>query len=110
VQPNPDSASPATTPAAAVPQPSEGTGSGIPPGIRRSLEAFRRDLPQLLADHKLYGRWVAYHGDERIGIARSASSLYQECARRGLKQEEFTVSWIVPEIPEDHDSTPLYPA
>src|SRR5712691_10156619 len=30
---------------------------GIPPGIRRSQEAYWRDLPQLLAQKKMRGWW-----------------------------------------------------
>src|SRR5437762_2730912 len=40
----------------------------IPPGIFRAQQAFWRDLPQLLSQRKLRGRWVCYHGDQRIGI------------------------------------------
>ena len=43
----------------------------VPEGIRRSQEGFFRDLPRLLQDRKLHGRFVAYHGDERVKIARS---------------------------------------
>ncbi len=99
VQPNPDPA--------AAPEAVEYV-CNIPPGIRRSQEAFRRDLPQLLANKKLEGQWVAYHGDERIGIARSARTLYRECYRRGLKDEEFDVCRIEPEEPDDLDCTPFY--
>src|SRR5258708_5979138 len=46
---------------------------GIPPGIRRSQEAFWRDLPELLKTKPWWTRkrdWVAYHGDERVGFPR----------------------------------------
>ncbi len=42
--------------------------AGIPPGILRSQKAYWRDLPHRLSQPKLRGRWVCYHGDERIGI------------------------------------------
>ena len=38
----------------------------IPPMVAKSQEAFRRELPELLKNH--YGQWVAYHGDERLGL------------------------------------------
>ena len=38
----------------------------ISPMVAKSQEAFRRDLPELLKNH--YGQWVAYHGDERLGL------------------------------------------
>lgn len=60
-----------------------------PPMITKSIEAFRRDLPEMLKKHR--GRWVAYHGDERIGFGRRETPLYQECLRRGLSRDEFIV-------------------
>jgi hypothetical protein len=33
----------------------------IPEGVRLSKEAYRRDLPGLLEQKKLYHQWVAYH-------------------------------------------------
>src|SRR5260370_14198428 len=58
-------------------------GGDIAPGIRRSKEAFLRDLPSLLADRKSLGLWTAYHGAERIGIARDARALMRQIQRRG---------------------------
>lgn len=83
-------------------------GLEIHPMIRRSQEAFRRDLPLLLQDKNMYRQWVAYHGDERIGIDPSANTLLIECARRGLKEHEYVVRFIAPELPPDMDATPLY--
>jgi 6-phosphogluconolactonase/glucosamine-6-phosphate isomerase/deaminase len=74
--------------------------------IQRSQEAFRRDLPRLLQTKGLYRHWVAYHGDERVGFARSDAELYEQCFRRGLKDHEFVVRCIVPELPRDLDFTP----
>jgi hypothetical protein len=112
MQPNSDAPPPLPTETASETQPpgteTESTASDIPPGIRRSTEAFRRDLPELLKVKKLFRRWVAYHGEERIGIARCAADLYTECRRRGLREEDFAVCCIVPEM-EECDNTPLYP-
>ncbi len=68
----------------------------IPPGIRKSQLALRRDLPALLERKKLLGQWVAYRGDERIGIARTETELVQECLRRGLRDDEYYVGLIDP--------------
>jgi hypothetical protein len=57
----------------------------IAPGILRLQAAFRRDLPELLKVKKYDRRWVAYHGDECVGIAKDPVDLYEECARRGKK-------------------------
>jgi hypothetical protein len=63
----------------------------IPPGIRRSMEAYWRDLPQLLPLKSRKRQWVAYHGDERVAFGRGQWELYDECFRRGLREEEFYV-------------------
>jgi len=81
--------------------------TGIPPGVQRSQEAFRRHLPELLQNKRLYRQWVAYHGDELVGIGRSETDLYEECFRRGLKDEDLAVCLIVPELPRDIDMTPM---
>lgn len=63
----------------------------IPPGIRRSQEAYWRDLPSLLPLASRRRQWVAYHGDEQIGFGRTETELYQECLRRGLNRDEFYI-------------------
>jgi hypothetical protein len=71
----------------------------VAPMIARSLEAFRRDLPQLLKTHR--GRWVAYHGDQQIGFARNGNALFEKCFRRGLKADEFLVRLVLEEIADE---------
>lgn len=71
----------------------------VAPMLIRSLEAFRRDLPRLLETH--YGKWVAYRGDERLGLGRTQTELYQQGFARGLKADEFLVCSIEPEIPDE---------
>jgi hypothetical protein len=68
----------------------------VPEGIRLSQEALRHDLPELLKQKSLVGQWVAYHRNERIGIARSAATLIRKCLERGLDDAEFYVGWINP--------------
>ena len=80
----------------------------IPPAITASQAAFRRDLPELLKERPR--QWVAYHEDERIGFARSPFELYEECFRRGFKEEEFVVRRIMEEIAPGTDCTPLWDA
>ena len=75
----------------------------IPDGIRKSQEAFFRDLPELLRDRRLRGRYIAYHGDEQIGIARDDEPLIRECIRRGLKREEYDILIIEPQSPEPEE-------
>ncbi len=67
----------------------------------QSDQAFRRDLPELLKRH--HRKWVAYHGDECLGIARTETELWQRCLRRGLKPGEFTVGFITEGALDDKD-------
>jgi AcrR family transcriptional regulator len=88
-------------PAAPVPE--------IPPGIRRSREALRRDLPQLLQNRRLQGRWIAYHGEERIGIARNRDKLLRECFRRGFADDEYYIGMVSPmELVEEEEIVDRY--
>ncbi len=64
------------------------------PMIQKSIDAFRRDLPELLWTHP--GQWVAYHGDERIGFGRTETELYQRCFARGLTRDDFIVGFTEP--------------
>ncbi len=45
----------------------------IPPGILRSQQAFWRDLPHLLSQRKLRGRWVATTGTSGSASAPTKS-------------------------------------
>ena len=73
----------------------------IPPLLQHGCDAFRRDLPQLLEEHE--GKWAAYSGDRRLGIARTKSQAFQIGFREGLTDHEFVVLGITPEIPDDID-------
>jgi hypothetical protein len=75
----------------------------IPEGIRKSQEAFFRDLPQLLQDRKLRGKFVAYHRDERVKVGRSQTEVIEECLRRGLADDEYDVFVIEPQSPEPEE-------
>jgi hypothetical protein len=66
----------------------------IPEAIRRSVAAFKRDLPRLLKEHP--DQWVAYHGEEQVGIAATDLELYQQCLKR-WSQDEFIVRCIEPD-------------
>jgi len=64
------------------------------PMIQKSIDVFRRDLPELLRTHP--GQWVAYHGDERVGFGRTETELYQRCFARGLTRDDFIVGFAEP--------------
>src|SRR4051794_21195957 len=75
----------------------------VPEGIRRSKEAFLRDLPSLLARRSLHGQWVIYRGNDRIGIARRGDKLLRRCAKLGLRGDEIYLGVIEPEYTEPEE-------
>jgi hypothetical protein len=77
-----------------LPRPVEPPPPGIGPLMLRSMQAFWRDLPELLKHRRNRGKWAAYHGEERVAISRSDVDAYQECFRRGLNRGEFYVGWL----------------
>ena len=86
--------------------------SSVSPGILRSQQAFWRDLPELLADKRNHGKWVCYHGAERIGIAAGDEPLLGECVRRGIPDDEYDLFVIKPRpLPpwEPEETEPLGP-
>lgn len=83
-------------------------GLRIAPGIRRSKEAFLRDLPQLLAKPRHHGWWVAYHGDECLGPARNGEQLLRECERRGVPPDESYFAIVRPHEPEPEEVEPRH--
>jgi hypothetical protein len=81
--------------------PSSWVDQPVPPLIQSGLEAFRRDLPELIEKHQ--GEFVAYSGNRRLGIDRSQRKLVRLCLSQGLSTHEFVVPGIAPEIPDDLD-------
>jgi hypothetical protein len=77
--------------------PEEDPTAGIPPGILRSMQAFWRDLPELLRTRRNRGRWAAYHGDERVGVAADDVKLIREMVRRGASADEYYLGRIEPQ-------------
>jgi hypothetical protein len=60
-----------------------------------AFATFARDLPALLNSQA--GKWVAYHGAERLAIADSDTDLYELGRRRGLAPQSMLVIGIDPE-------------
>ena len=67
--------------------------------LNESERAFVQALPALLSDHQ--GKWVGYHGMERVSIERTKAEAYAACRRRRLEDDEFLVRCI--EEPLDDD-------
>jgi hypothetical protein len=84
-------------------EPRSGEEVHISEGIRKSQEAFFRDLPELLKDRRLRGRYVAYHGNERVKVAKSETEVVRECLRRGFSDDEYDVFVIEPQSPEPEE-------
>jgi hypothetical protein len=72
----------------------------VPEGIRRSQAAFFRELPDLLKDRGMRGKYIAYHGDDRVKVGRSQNEVVRECLKRGLSDDEYDVFIIEPQSPE----------
>ena len=64
----------------------------VPSMERQSMDAFYRNLPELLQKH--YWKWVAYHGNKLIGVGRTKTELYGKCLQDGLKEDEFVVRLV----------------
>jgi hypothetical protein len=75
----------------------------VPEGIRRSKAAYRREVPELLKDETLHGLWIAYHGEERVGIASDSRSLIEECKRLGFNPDQYYLGTISPLIAEPEE-------
>ena len=76
----------------------------VHPMIQRGHEAFRRDLPALMKTH--YRKWVAYHGDRRLGFGKSKVALLREWLSQGIPEEELVVRSVEPEMTDD-DGLPI---
>lgn len=70
----------------------------LPPGITRALRAFKARFPDLLAKHP--DRWVACDGNGVLFIGDSQEVLYKRCLKRGLKEDEFVVLYLLPDAAE----------
>jgi hypothetical protein len=80
-----------------LPPPSHDPPADIDPQLLRSMQAFWRDLPELLKLKSKSRQWVAYRGDERVAFGGDDLEVYQACFARGLKRGEFYVGWIKPD-------------
>ena len=75
----------------------------MPEGIRRSKEAFLRDLPELMTRKRLRGRWALYHLEKRVGIWRNPRWMERKIVKLGLNEDEYYASVIRPRSPEPEE-------
>jgi hypothetical protein len=66
----------------------------LPPGIRRALRVFVAHFPNLLRKH--HRKWVACDGNGVLYVGDSQESVYRRCLKRGLKDDEFVVDFVLP--------------
>jgi hypothetical protein len=79
-----------------------------PVGIVRSMQAYLRELPELLANGS-YNRWtVAYCRDTRIALSPSYQDVVLECVRRGIAEEEYYIGIVTPQDPEEWSGLSLH--
>ncbi len=76
----------------------------ILPEMLRAQRAFWRELPELLKYKRHHGQWVACHGDERVGLGKTRTELYERCVQQGLKRGTFYIGKI-----EEADTPPWVP-
>jgi hypothetical protein len=81
-------------------EPKSLVGLQVPEGIRRSQAAFFRDLPELLKESEMRGKYVAYQGDERIRVGRTQNEVIRECLKRGFSDDQYDVFVIEPQSPD----------
>jgi hypothetical protein len=62
---------------------------------RTAFAALARELPALLNGQA--GKWVAYHGAERLAIADNDIDLYELGRQRGLSPQAMLVTGFDPE-------------
>ena len=64
----------------------------LPEGRRQARAAFLRDFDALYADPKIRGRFVVYHRDRRVAVAKKYRAALDEAYERlKLPEEEFLV-------------------
>jgi hypothetical protein len=71
----------------------------VPEGLRLAQEAFFRDLPVMLKDRNMLGKWVAYHRDQRIAVGRREGDVLAEVVCRKIPGDEFCTFIVRPQSP-----------
>jgi hypothetical protein len=79
-------------------------GQRKPELIQAGVEAYKRDLPRLLAENR-YGQLVAYRGSEVVAFAATDRQLKKRLAKKGFTDRgELFITSIAPlDIDEDDE-------
>lgn len=70
--------------------------SDIPEGIRLAKAALRRDLPELLANRRMRGKYVCYQRDKRVIVGKDYLSVIGEVVRLNIPGEDYIVAKVRP--------------
>ena len=63
----------------------------VPEGVQMARAAFLREFPALFADPKIRDRYVVYHKDRRVAVARKYRDAVHEADRLSLPDGEHLV-------------------
>jgi hypothetical protein len=90
--------------------PAEENYRGIPPGVLTAMQAYWRELDQLLAVRKNRGKWVLFHLDKQIAIAKTPGELHRLADENRFPIGTTFVERIEPQAftpwdPEDMDTS-----
>ncbi len=69
---------------------------------------FRDDLPLLLRDSSMLGKWVAYTRDGRCGVSDNDLTLIEKC-EKSLSSDQFVVASVTPDDDEISISDAWFP-
>lgn len=76
---------------------SEASEAVVPEGVQKARAAFLRDYPALYADSKTRGRFVVYHQDRRVAVARTYRAAIDEVNRLNLPNNEYLIIEVTPD-------------
>ncbi len=66
----------------------------VPEGVRQARAAFLRDFDALFTDPKIRGRYVVYHKDRRVAVAKKFRAACDEAERLNLPTGEYLVHQV----------------
>jgi hypothetical protein len=69
----------------------------LPEAVLESMRAYWLELPKLLDDRKLRGKWVLYRGNERVAVGKDMGELYRLAEARGFSAQTYFIERIDPQ-------------
>jgi hypothetical protein len=74
------------------------------PRVKQAIEAYKRDLPQLLREDKAR-HFVAYDGNTRVGLAKTREKLLAELKRKGFAGNRSLFIKIISALEDSVDTS-----